>query len=279
MKRASFFLFLFLSLGPLIPSEALADDPSDVDIAEAERLFKQGEDRYGRGDYAGAIGAFERSYQLSKEPLLFWNLANAHERLGHLEKALDYYRRWRAVAPAEEHDLIDQRIENLERRIEAAKAAEAPKGAGKGAKASGAGAGAGDAPGVVASPRAKGEEEEGPGLSVPGVLLTGVGLVAVGTGVALDLLAAGRRPDTAMACRASAGREICIDSARSDIETSNMLAIAGDVTWIAGAALAGAGIFLLLTHGGEAEAGARRAAWIAPAASPKGGGLALGGSF
>jgi hypothetical protein len=95
-----------------------------------------------------------------------------------------------------------------------------------------------------------------------------VGLAAVVTGVILDAVAGGSRPSEETACGSGADGQVCRASLRDDIEKSNTLAIAGDVTWIAGSAITVTGAVLLLTAyvGGDAE----------PEAAPAASGAAAG---
>lgn len=59
---------------------------------QARALFKVGE-------YQKAIGEFEAAYMARQEPLLLFNLAQAHRKAGHLPKALDLYERFLREAP------------------------------------------------------------------------------------------------------------------------------------------------------------------------------------
>ena len=62
----------------------------------------------------------------------------------------------------------------------------------------------------------------------------------------MDAVAASKRPEQDEACIDSAGQLLCRESMRNDIESSNTLALAGDITWIAGAAVAASGATLLI---------------------------------
>jgi tetratricopeptide (TPR) repeat protein len=265
-----------LVLAPAAPALAQPKKPPAVKPEsknnEAKKLFDDGAAAYTQGNYEAAIDAWSKAYEISKKPLIFESIANAYERLGEAKKAREYLSRWRDVAPKDEQDLLDARIKNLDARvvrdeeIEAARKAEAD--------------------------RAKKAEEErerqrkaggasgtgGGSTSVPGVVLLGVGGAAVAVGVTLDIIAGIRRPAVATACVVVDGANICKASFRDAITSSNTLALAGDILWIAGAAAAATGVVLVITHKAPSDsksATAPTATWIAPA----GAGFVAGHSF
>jgi hypothetical protein len=242
----------------------------DPKIAEAKRLFDQGAAAYAQGSYEDAIKAWQQSYELSQKPLIFESIANAYERLGDAKQARDYLARWRDSAPAEERDLLDARIKNLDARV--TREAEAAQAA------------AADQAKRDAAARANVEAQK-PRLWLPGVILGGVGVGAVLAGVVVDIIAAKDRPG-AGACKAQAsGPPLCLSSASSAITTSNHLAIGGDVTWIAGALMAATGTVLAIVRRPKSDA-PPPSAWVAPLvvggaapSAPAGAGLAVGGRF
>src|SRR5690349_7581471 len=91
---------------------------TDPKLAEAKRLCDEGADVYSKGDYEQAIDAWQKSYDLFKGPLIFESIANGYERLGDPRKAREYLKKWREVAPKEEWELLDERIKNLDARIQ-----------------------------------------------------------------------------------------------------------------------------------------------------------------
>lgn len=112
----------FLALVLVSAAPALAADAPDE---RAVVFFENGAVLYQEGRYVEAIEAFERSYELSGEPALFFNIANAQERLGEPEKALDALNRYRVFAVPDERKILERRIENLERRVEEQRLADA----------------------------------------------------------------------------------------------------------------------------------------------------------
>ena len=100
-------------LSLLLTSPALAQD-SD---ARARELYENGAMLYEEGRYEDAIAAWEEAYDLSERPALLYNIANAYERIGDYEAALDALGRYRAYAPASERESLDRRLRNIEARM------------------------------------------------------------------------------------------------------------------------------------------------------------------
>lgn len=98
---------------------AVAADPSAPDpaVAEAQRLFQNGARLYAEGSYPESVVAFQSAYDLTGEPLMLFNMANAYERMGELRKAIDLLSRFRPFADPAEQDVLLQRIVAMERRL------------------------------------------------------------------------------------------------------------------------------------------------------------------
>jgi hypothetical protein len=110
---------LLCALWLLGSQPGLAQSPSGDSDARARHLYRNGELLYAEGLYSDAIAAWESAYELSDRPLLLYNMANAQERLGRWEDALQSLNRYRAFAPLEERDVLTRRIANIERNIDA----------------------------------------------------------------------------------------------------------------------------------------------------------------
>ncbi len=250
-----------------------AKKPKDPKLAQAAKRFDEGKAAYEKGRYEEAIQAWEEAYELSRKPLLFESIANAHERLGDYDKAREYLAKWREAAPAGEHALLDERLGVLDERIRKKKEEEAAR---------------------LEAERLRNQPPPPPppppppasGVSVPGlaILLGGVGLGLVGVGI--DVAAGLTRPDPSKACAASGGKTICLASERGAIDLGNNLAITGDVFWIAGAAVAVAGAVYLGVDRPKPSASTARVrvlplvsvAAVGTRTAPLGG-LMVGGSF
>lgn len=256
-------------LAPTGPAHAQPRKPPtgkpDGKNNEAKKLFDDGAAAYTQGNYEAAIEAWTKAYDISKKPLIFESIANAYERLGDAKKAREFLSKWREVAPKDEQDLLDARIKNLDARVardeelETARKAEAEKTK----KAD------------DERQRKAGGGSGGSSTSTPGVVLLGVGGAAVAVGVTLDIIAGIRRPAIDTACATTSTGQICKASSRDAIVSSNTLALAGDILWIAGAAAAAGGAVLIITHKAPKDSAPPTATWIAPA----GAGFVAGHSF
>lgn len=83
-----------------------------AEAQDARALFTQGQAAYETGDYQTAVDLWERAYGLDARPLLQYNLAQAYERLGQLDRAVTAYRLYVEHTPGE-----DERARNARARI------------------------------------------------------------------------------------------------------------------------------------------------------------------
>ncbi len=107
------------------PRAAAAEDAN----TEAAKIhFKAGEQYYVRGLYSQAIAEFNEAYRLSNAPALLYNISQAYERLGDLPAARDHLKRYMDSGGTEPGEMpaLQQKLDNLDRRIAEAKAAAAP---------------------------------------------------------------------------------------------------------------------------------------------------------
>jgi hypothetical protein len=238
---------------------------SDPLVSEAKRYFDDGASAYATGNYEAAIKMWEKSYELSRRPLIFESLANAWERLGDPRKTRDYLARWREAAPFEEREGLDLRIRNLDARIAREDEVSRRTAADQAAR-------------EAAAREALIAGQQKPWLL--GAIVGGAGGVLVIAGVVVDLIANAKRPAASL-CKTTGGVTLCQTAAQDPIALSNRMAIAGDVTWIAGAAAVAAGVVLVLVRRAPPSDAGPQAAPRAPAAylAPLPGGLMLGGSF
>ena len=86
-RRAHMRIPVFLLVGAtVVLLSPVAAEAQDVDAREE---FLRGQTAYQQGDFQRAIEAWQRAYEADPRPLLLYNLARAHERLGHVREALD----------------------------------------------------------------------------------------------------------------------------------------------------------------------------------------------
>ena len=215
--------------------------------AEAARQYELGQKAFQTGQYEIAQAAFSRSYTLSKEPDLLYNMAKVALRLNQRQVALGYYREYISHHPKDEVK-IQKEIERLTEVI------ESERGDGAYNTAS---------PAAPAVPATTPNVEPDP-LNIPRWVpwaLIGGGIVLVGTSLGL-LVAGGVTP---------------AETSADQAQRRSMLAVGG----VLGGIGLGAGIGGILLR--VRERNLHKAAAVAPAAQvlllPMGTGLQLVGSF
>jgi tetratricopeptide (TPR) repeat protein len=92
MRATCVVLFAALVLGPL-PTVRAAEPESE----SAEQLYEDGRRAYRLGRYDEAVKKFERSYELSDQPLLLYNIALSYKRLYGISKEVSDLRRSKTV--------------------------------------------------------------------------------------------------------------------------------------------------------------------------------------
>lgn len=214
----------------MLSSAARAGEDDD---ARARALFQSGAVLYDEGRYEEAVAAFEEAYRLSARPALLFNIANALERLGRWDEALDVLSRYRAYARPDERETLDRRIGSLQRRIaEAATAPPAPPP---------------PAPTSVVAPVVT-APDDAPTLFRPAPIgLASAGLALTGVGAALGVASTAAGESAAGLCAPDdAGRLRCSASAAGALTDEAGMAVAADVLVGVGIAGLGAGVALAL---------------------------------
>jgi len=100
------------ALAAFLPLVASAEPRQDAD-AHARR----GVALYNLGKFEDAIAEFERAYELFQSDALLFNLAQAHRKLDHCDRALHYYTEFLAGKPAA---ALAAQVEELMPKLEAA---------------------------------------------------------------------------------------------------------------------------------------------------------------
>ena len=115
-------------VGPLVAALALAlalpawaaprEPPAATQQAKAH--FRAGTELYRQARYREAISEFEEAYRLKPHGVVFYNLAQCHERLGDIHAALRAYHEYlRALPGAEDRVTVRAAMANLEGRLAA----------------------------------------------------------------------------------------------------------------------------------------------------------------
>jgi tetratricopeptide (TPR) repeat protein len=106
------------------PVQAQVDRKSE---AKAKDHYKKGMRLYDLGRFDEAVQEFETAYQYKEDPFYIYNLAQAHRRAGHPEKALELYRTYLRKAPAAaDREDVERRIAALEKSLAPAPSAVTP---------------------------------------------------------------------------------------------------------------------------------------------------------
>jgi hypothetical protein len=111
-RRAAitFFTAVAFLIAPLAIGAAHAD-PTD----QARQHFKKGRELYDAGDYRGAIAEFAAADQIAPSPLLEYNIALCHERLGEKSEAVRRYRAYLDRTPdAPNRAAVEEKIRKLD---------------------------------------------------------------------------------------------------------------------------------------------------------------------
>lgn len=101
----------------------------EVDEAEARALFGAGQAAYEAGRFDAALSRFQEAYELTRRPIILWNIALAADRARQDALALETYRRFLAEVPDSPnvHDYRARalaRVDVLARAVAEAEAAE-----------------------------------------------------------------------------------------------------------------------------------------------------------
>ena len=107
-------LFLWMiSLGV-----SFAQEENDETIQKAKQAYKYGEQLFNEGNYPEAIKAFQRAYDMTNRYQLLFNLALSHQFSANLEQARYYFEEYQRLAPSEQWNEAQQRIDNIDAILE-----------------------------------------------------------------------------------------------------------------------------------------------------------------
>lgn len=265
LREAAWIAALLLSLVAFGTTPAHAQDGDDAD-ARARELYENGARLYDEGLYEDAIAAWKAAHDLSERPLLLYNIANAYERIGKYQEALDHLNRYRALAPSSERETLERRMRNIERRLEEEKANQPAT--------------------TTTEPTDTGPSmtvtKTTPVRSTAGPHPAGIGLV-VGGGVGLALggvfggLALRERASARALCtEVATGDPLCPSEAKAHTDADRQWSLGGDIAFIAGGAALGAGVIVLIASATQPDKQALR---LTPSVGPGGAAVLLQGRF
>jgi hypothetical protein len=121
VNRSIITLLVALAALIVVPTVSLADDPAPTpaQIAKAKKAFQEGKKLHEQKKLPEAIEKFKESYNLSKNPLLLYNIGLTMDEAGMEDLALFYYRKFLADAPADaqQRDTVSERVKVLEKKF------------------------------------------------------------------------------------------------------------------------------------------------------------------
>ncbi len=131
MNRSIIHLLVALAALIVVPTIALADDPAPTpaQIEKAKKAFQEGKKLHDQKKLPEAIEKFKESYNLSKNPLLLYNIGVTMEEAQMEDLALFYYRKFLADAPqdaAQRQEVMD-RVKVLEKKFNPGASSEPTK--------------------------------------------------------------------------------------------------------------------------------------------------------
>ena len=224
-------------------------DPDTVDPAtqaRAQKLFDDGQASYQQGKYLAAIDLFKNAYDLVRDPVYLFNIAQSYRKVADCVPAHDYYVQYLTAAPkAPNKDKVEQWIFELrpcvdkarERDLDAKRAAEDAERKRRDAEA---------AQRKMEGPQEPVETEvdNGGAMRITGIVLGGVGLLGIVIGATYGVKGNSIQSDIDAKCTAP---NTClwdsmeIQSLHDDGESANTRAkigyIGGGVALVAGVAL------------------------------------------
>jgi len=163
----------------------------------AEDLYSQGEEAFNRRDYATAITKWQTSYDLSHEPLLLFNLAHAYRLSGDCPRALAAYRKFIADDPtADEYALAQKLSQEMEGLCGAPPTPALPTPIATQPPSPKTSA-------IETTTREDRTDRPGRTLKITGLVVGGVGLATLATGLYLGHYAQGIGDEVTAACRTS----------------------------------------------------------------------------
>lgn len=218
-------LALLLPLALLWPGNAMAgpapaqpEAPSAESRERAQQLFAESAAHYKKGEFGRAIELLREAFELAAEPVLLYNLGRAYQGDGQLDQAIAAYERYLELDPdIADRGALEKRIATLRRQIDERQDLERQAREAR----------AGEARAAQRPPA-----DDGPS-AIPWVV-TAVGAAGVVVGVVLGALASGREED--------AEADPIHQSATDSLDDARTLATAANVSFIAGGAVAAAGL-------------------------------------
>jgi tetratricopeptide (TPR) repeat protein len=258
------------------------------DLTAAREHYQKGSKLFALGRFAEAVHEYEAAYEAKDDPVLLYNIAQAHRMAGNAQRAFFFYRSYLSREPnAANREEVQQKMAELQKAIDQQARAQrlqpdtpiapdrAPSAAGAARAPSPAPAPATlTAPATAPAPSTATAERDGRHQMIAGLAVVGAGAAVGVAGVVLAGLALDAKNQ--LYADAAAGRPF-VPSKESK---GRAFDIAGPVLYSIGAAAVVAGSVVAALGANKARR-ARRSehAWLVPAVGPSVVGVAAQGAF
>jgi tetratricopeptide (TPR) repeat protein len=233
-----------LSLLVLLATSSAAFAQKASPEREARAHYDQGMTLYDAGDFKKAIEEFRTAYEIVPTPGLLFNLGQAYRLEKNYDMALYFYRTYLSRMPdAPNRADVDRRIAEMEELLKNQPPRE-PAHAPEPAPAQGATPPSTSAPAIAASvapvaPIDEGAGHPGRGRQKAGLVLAGVGVALVATGVVFGLSASSASDDLEQQARQRGSWNPQLSSqyqdGQSDALRADVFMAAGGAAIVAGA--------------------------------------------
>jgi len=244
---------LFVALCAQMSVPAYGQEPEQ---ARAKALYANGKMLFDEGRFNEAIKAWQEAHNLTKRPLLLYNIALAHEALGQFSEAIEVLFQYRIYAPKEEQPSLLEKIEEWEakaKKIAESRAAEERAAADKKANQEREEALLKQEPTPVPSVVRAPKRPRG-----AAAVLWGSTAVLAGGGVAFALLSNKHGKAADEHCDATEGVKVCTEDAAQAFNRQRNFAILADTSW--GLSIVGGGFALWFTLGKSKVSGRQKSA-------------------
>ena len=100
------------------PEEVTTEEVAATDEQQAMEAFKEGRAAYDIGSYDKALTKFEEALRLSGKPEMYFNIGQAHDKLGQDKEAIDAFETFLIKVPDTPRRLrVETRIRHLRRAV------------------------------------------------------------------------------------------------------------------------------------------------------------------
>jgi tetratricopeptide (TPR) repeat protein len=211
------------------PARAQGGSSEQDKEAQAKVMYNNGVTLYEEGSYEAAIVAFRKAYELSGRHALLYNIANAQERLGRTQDAIDTLNTYRAYAMPDEAESLERRLRAMERRVEEERRIAKAKADAEAAAATNANPNPQPTPTPTPPP-------ERQGVGAGSLVLYVTGAVGISAGALFGVNAMGARDDAMAFCSEGGGTLYCSPEADEHLARDRRNSLASDISFGIGAA-------------------------------------------